>query len=289
MKQIYTKVGILGENATYPAHYTFFFTFASSSLLSIARWKVWINREMTGLASRIWFQEETKILYLPSQLDGPCSSSSPIFGGWMSEALSRMRMIFLRFSCNIHNVVRRHGGGGGTLPLYFVCVVSCIILWPTAGLTLCFRIPAEWNMAHTKEQTCQRRYKVSIVWKAKVRNKTQKHSAQISSSADILLLVVVLWEERSEVLLKPGWCTRYVPKPTHCRSRRLSLPLITLGHTKFGRTPLDEGSAGRRDLYLTTHIIHKRQTLMPPGGIRTRNPSKLAAAATGIGPLCYLQ
>jgi hypothetical protein len=35
---------------------------------AIASWKVWINREMTGLASRIWFQAETNILYLPSQL-----------------------------------------------------------------------------------------------------------------------------------------------------------------------------------------------------------------------------
>jgi hypothetical protein len=33
--------------------------------------------------------------------------------------------------------------------------------------------------AHTKEQTCTRRYKVSIVRKVKVQSKTQKHSAQI--------------------------------------------------------------------------------------------------------------
>jgi hypothetical protein len=29
-------------------------------------------------------------------------------------------------------------------------------------------------------------------------------------------------------------------------------------HTTLGRTPLDEGSARRRDLYLTTHNTHKR-------------------------------
>jgi hypothetical protein len=34
-------------------------------------------------------------------------------------------------------------------------------------------------------------------------------------------------------------------------------------HTTLDRTPLDEGSARRRDLYLTTHNIHKRQTSMP--------------------------
>jgi hypothetical protein len=37
-------------------------------------------------------------------------------------------------------------------------------------------------------------------------------------------------------------------------------------HTTFGRTPLDEGPARRRELYLTTHNTHKRQTSMPPLG-----------------------
>ena len=31
-----------------------------------------------------------------------------------------------------------------------------------------------------------------------------------------------------------------------------------------GKTPLDEWSARRRDLYLTTHNTHNRQTSMPP-------------------------
>jgi hypothetical protein len=34
-------------------------------------------------------------------------------------------------------------------------------------------------------------------------------------------------------------------------------------HTTVGRTPLDEGSARRRGLYLTTHNTHNRQTSMP--------------------------
>jgi hypothetical protein len=34
-------------------------------------------------------------------------------------------------------------------------------------------------------------------------------------------------------------------------------------HTTVGRTPLDEWSARRRDLYLTTHNTHNRQTSMP--------------------------
>jgi hypothetical protein len=35
-------------------------------------------------------------------------------------------------------------------------------------------------------------------------------------------------------------------------------------HTTVGRTPLDEWSVRRRDLYLTTHNTHKRQASMPP-------------------------
>jgi len=44
--------------------------------------------------------------------------------------------------------------------------------------------------------------------------------------------------------------------------------LMFLDHTQrrstVGRTPLDERSAHRRDLYLTTHDTHNRQISMPP-------------------------
>jgi hypothetical protein len=43
-----------------------------------------------------------------------------------------------------------------------------------------------------------------------------------------------------------------------------------LDHTQWGntvgRTPLDEWSVRRRDLYLATHNSHKRKTSMPPVG-----------------------
>jgi len=48
-------------------------------------------------------------------------------------------------------------------------------------------------------------------------------------------------------------------------------------HT-LGRTPLDEGSAGRRDFYLTTRNIHKRETSIYWRGICFSNLSKRAAA-----------
>ena len=66
--------------------------------------------------------------------------------------------------------------------------------------------------------------------------------------------------------------------------------MITLGHTTLGRTPLDEWSARRRDLYFTTHNIHNRETSMPPAGFEPKIPAgerpqthALDSAVTGIG------
>jgi len=65
----------------------------------------------------------------------------------------------------------------------------------------------------------------------------------------------------------------------------------TQRRTTVGRTPLDEWSARRRDLYLTTHNTHNRQTPMPPVGFEPRisageRPQTYALdrAATGTGP-----
>jgi hypothetical protein len=67
-----------------------------------------------------------------------------------------------------------------------------------------------------------------------------------------------------------------------------------LDHTKrritVGRTPLDEWSASRRDLYLTTHNSHTRQPFMLPAGFEPTIPASerpqtyaLDRAVTGIG------
>ena len=65
---------------------------------------------------------------------------------------------------------------------------------------------------------------------------------------------------------------------------------ITLRHTTIGRTPLDEWSARRTDLYLTTHNTHKIQTSMTPAGFEPAIPASerpqthvLRGAAIGIG------
>ena len=48
---------------------------------------------------------------------------------------------------------------------------------------------------------------------------------------------------------------------------------ITLRHTTLGRTPLGEWSARCRDLYLTTHNTHKRQTSMTLVGFEPAIPA----------------
>jgi hypothetical protein len=54
---------------------------------------------------------------------------------------------------------------------------------------------------------------------------------------------------------------------------------ITLRHTTFGRTPLDEWSARRRELYMTDSVQNSQETdIHAHCRIRTHNPSKQTAA-----------
>ena len=64
----------------------------------------------------------------------------------------------------------------------------------------------------------------------------------------------------------------------------------TQRRTTVGRAPLEEGSARRRDLCLTTHNNHNRKTSMPPVGFEPtisagERPQTYALdrAATGTG------
>ena len=58
---------------------------------------------------------------------------------------------------------------------------------------------------------------------------------------------------------------------------------IKLRHTTLGRTPLDEWSARRRDLYLTTHNTHDRH----PCSRRDSNPQhSQQASGHRNGQLC---
>ena len=60
----------------------------------------------------------------------------------------------------------------------------------------------------------------------------------------------------------------------------------TQGRTTVGRTPLDEWSARRRNLYLTTHNT-QQTNIHAPGGIRTRDLSKRVAADLRLRPRGY--
>jgi hypothetical protein len=66
--------------------------------------------------------------------------------------------------------------------------------------------------------------------------------------------------------------------------------VITQWHAKVRRTPLDEWSARRWDIYLTTHNTHSRQTSMPQVGFEHTIAAgewlyiyALDRAATGTG------
>ena len=63
--------------------------------------------------------------------------------------------------------------------------------------------------------------------------------------------------------------------------------LMFLDHTQrrstIGRTPLDELSARRRDLYLTTHDTHNRQISIPPVGFEP----KISAGERPQAPYMY--
>jgi hypothetical protein len=102
------------------------------------------------------------------------------------------------------------------------------------------------------------------------------HTGIIGSS-----LVTVICFQGARALIGPG--------PLHCCGLK-----ITLRHTTPGRT-LDECSAQRRDLYLTTHNTHKRQTSMPSARWKPTIPASerpqthaLDRAATGIGTCVLL-
>jgi hypothetical protein len=92
--------------------------------------------------------------------------------------------------------------------------------------------------------------------------------------------------------VRPNFVSQPFPLlPTHSRCRCCLFSLDhTQTHTTVGRTPLDEGSARRRDLYLTTQTLYKTKKFMPPVGFEPTIPASerpqtytLDRAATGIG------
>jgi hypothetical protein len=79
--------------------------------------------------------------------------------------------------------------------------------------------------------------------------------------------VVSYWGNKNSVFLYSDYLSPslfYLPVHSRCRGCLPSLD-HTQTHTTVGKTPLDEGSARRRDLYLKTQTLI-RSTAMPPIG-----------------------
>jgi hypothetical protein len=74
----------------------------------------------------------------------------------------------------------------------------------------------------------------------------------------------------------------YLLVHSRCQGFVISLD-HTQAHTTVGRTPLDEGLARRRDLYLTTQTLYKAN-IHSPGGIRTHDRSKRSPADFSLRP-----
>jgi len=102
-----------------------------------------------------------------------------------------------------------------------------------------------------------------------------------------------MWELSYQIKLQQ-WCTMrqqrgfspMVQQPRsgtglpHCQSFT-----ITLRHTTSSRNPLDGWTARRRALHLQSHNTRDRQiSIHTPGGIRTHNSSKRAAANPRLRP-----
>ena len=72
--------------------------------------------------------------------------------------------------------------------------------------------------------------------------------------------------------------------PTNCRCRGLLLQLITVDRHTLGRTPLDEWSACRKDLYLTTQHSQQTDRHPCPRAIRTHSSTKRKLADRRLRP-----
>jgi hypothetical protein len=70
------------------------------------------------------------------------------------------------------------------------------------------------------------------------------------------------------IILSFGSATEIGLRPPYCWGIK-----ITLRHTTFDRTPLNEGSALCRDLCLTTHNIQERQISLHPAGCESTIPA----------------
>jgi hypothetical protein len=132
-------------------------------------------------------------------------------------------------------------------------------------------IPFETCWTFNKRWNNKFYYKVTFCWLF-IRIQTTMHA---SVNIKFYLLIYIFFYL--------GATAHSGPRPPYCREFT-----VTLRHTTVGRTPLDEWSSRRRDLYLTTHDTHNRQISMPLVGLEPTIPASerqqtnaLDLAATG--------
>jgi len=123
-------------------------------------------------------------------------------------------------------------------------------------------------------------------WKVWVQEGRKHCNARIKKSraprlpGDYILQWLLLHFWRKHVLLALVVAISRSPHNVVYRAKVANKPeppnrgfTITLSHTTLCRTPLDEWSARRRNLYFTTHNSHKRQNSMPPARLKHPIPA----------------
>jgi hypothetical protein len=115
-----------------------------------------------------------------------------------------------------------------------------------------------------------------------LQNSTQNLSSTEVESQICVYTFLIATEKIMESLEFPFFFWNTIPPPLAQQPNAgqghliLEVSRSTQWHATVGMTPLDEGSAQRRDLYLTIH--HSQDTdIHAPGGIRIRNPNKRPA------------
>jgi len=135
-------------------------------------------------------------------------------------------------------------------------------------LTLYNRYPLKWTL-DTPHGPSGRSGKDKMSFHARIRTPDRSGPGQVTTNninftgSTFSALFVCFWRD-SPQRARASSFTRFLD---HTQRR------ITVG-----RTPLDEWSARRRDLYLTTHNHSQQTNIHAPGGILTHNLSRRAAA-----------
>ena len=93
-------------------------------------------------------------------------------------------------------------------------------------------------------------------------------TASPTATEEIRAAAILLFYISHECFSPHGKTAPSGPGPLHCRGLT-----ITSRHTTLGRTPLDDGLARRRDLYLTTHNTQNRQTSLSTAGFELSIPA----------------